>query len=972
MGERFAAGLARYPELEVAIMTLLRRDTLSALVCLLFFLTLPAAVGAQQQEGAFAGTVRDADTGTPLSAVLVQVMSPAGEVLASATTGPEGAFRIVGLAEGSYTIRFSIPGWQVTVLEGERVEAGQTTSLAVELGERSYTLNPITVTASKTVERALDAPAAVQVVSTRDIQESPALTQADHVKGVAGVDIITTGLQSHYVVARGFNNIFSGAMLTLTDGRIAGVPSLRANISHLNPTVDLDIERMEVVLGPGSALYGPNAANGVFHTITKSPIDHPGASFAVSGGLRQQTGAPLEPGVEDNDEGLFHGVGSVSVRANDRFGIRVSGQYFNGTEYRFVDPAEAEQRQIAEACLDPETDGFDRSKPACLNFAEGLDLPEEEELLRQSVENVAGGREANDFSLERWTFDARADWRPTEGMAVILSGGRTQAVNSIDLTGLGAAQVVDWGYNYLQGRFIYEDFFAQVFWNKSDNEDTYLLRSGRPLIDKSSVLVGQLQHATRLSPRQNFIYGLDLIRTMPDTEGTINGRNEDDDEITEVGGYVQSETGLSERFDLVLAARLDNHSRLENPVFSPRAALVFKPAPEHSFRATYNRAFSTPTTLNLFLDISGGTAGPYDIRAQGTTDGGLNFRFQDGVAMHMSPFAPIFGQSPRTFLPTTTEQLWTNMKALAFILEGRGELPPGTHGFLDGMDTPTAEQVAIVAARLDPETASFEPFPGGLGAVNDIPRLDPTITNTFEVGYKGLATDRVLLGVNAWYSHISDWVSALRVSTPNVFLNGDDLAQYFVEQGMPQEDAAALAGVFGQVPLGVVTVEEAGGTDPALILTYRNLGNVDLFGGDLSATVLVADEWEIQGTLSLVNKDKFTAGEGLEAEEIPLNAPTTKGAVSVRYRATGEHGLNGQIRFRAQNGFDANSGVFIGEVDGFSVFDLTLGYRLPGIRGAAVQLDVQNVFDQEVRTFVGTPFLGRFALLRFRYDFTPF
>ncbi len=941
-----------------------------ALLVALALLTFPAA-SAAQEEGAIAGTVRDSTTQTPLSAVLVQVIGPGAAAVASATTGPDGAFRIVGVPAGTYGLRFTLPGWQVRTLEGQRLEAGRTTSVTVELVERSYNLNPITVTASKTVEKVLDAPAAVHVVSERDIQERPALTQADHAKGVAGVDIISTGLQGHYVVARGFNNIFSGSMLTLTDNRIARVPSLRANISHLNPTVDLDIERMELVLGPASALYGPNVTNGVFHAITRSPIDDPGASFSVAGGLREQSD---EPGIADNDEELFHGVGSVSLAPSDRFGIRLSGQYFTGTEYRFVDQAEEAQRALASDCI---ATGFDLTQPDCLNFSEGLNLqdPADQALLVESVQNVAAGRN-ND--LERWSFDSRVDIRPEPGMALIFSGGRTQAVSSIDLTGLGAAQVVDWSYNYLQGRFSWEDLFAQVFWNKSDNDDTYLLRSGRPLIDKSELFVGQLQHATRLSQRQNFIYGLDLLRTVPQTEGTINGQNEDDDDLTEIGAYVQSETRLGDRFDLFLAARLDDHSRLEDPVFSPRAALVFKPDQAHSFRATYNRAFSTPSTLNLFLDISGASVplfGPfrYDVRAQGATDQGLSFRREGGVPMHMSPFAPLLGQSPRTFLPTTTGQLWMEMVAVAQLLAQAGQLPPDVAEFLASIPPPAPEQVPVVAARLNPQTEEFEPLPGGLAGIQDIDRLEPTITNTFELGYKGLIGERLLLAANLWYSHIDDWVSALLVNTPNVLLPAQALGPYFVSQGLDEPTAQAVAGALGQIPLGVVTVEQAGGTDPALVLTYRNLGDVDLFGTDLSATVLLADEWELRGTLSLVSDDEFTAEEGEVTEEvIPLNAPTTKGTLSLRYRAQGEHGFNGQLRFRAQNGFEANSGVYSGEVDSFSVFDLTLGYRLPAVRRVAVQFDVQNLFDQEYRSFVGTPSLGRFAMVRVRYDLSPF
>ncbi|MDP9179433.1 MAG: TonB-dependent receptor, partial [Gemmatimonadota bacterium] len=103
--------------------------------------------------------------------------------------------------------------------------------------------------------------------------------------------------------------------------------------------------------------------------------------------------------------------------------------------------------------------------------------------------------------------------------------------------------------------------------------------------------------------RERLIYGFDYIYTEPRTERTLNGRNEDDDDINERGGYIHSVTTLSRMLELTAAARVDKHSRLEDPVFSPRLALVIKPQDDQAFRVTYNRAFSTPSTLNLFLDL---------------------------------------------------------------------------------------------------------------------------------------------------------------------------------------------------------------------------------------------------------------------------------------------------------------------------------------------------------------------------------
>jgi iron complex outermembrane receptor protein len=610
---------------------------------------------------------------------------------------------------------------------------------------------------------------------------------------------------------------------------------------------------------------------------------------------------------------------------------------------------------------------------------------------------VAKGRQHN---LRRWTLDARVDWRPNPETSLIVGGGRTNANSSVDLTGIGAGQVTNWAYNYAQARFQWKELFAQFFMNWSDNEETYLLRSGRPLIDKSQLLVGQLQHSSRLGSNHRLVYGVDMLRTIPKSEGTINGQNEDDDDIWEVGGYAQWEWTINQKLDFVGAMRLDDHSLLQDLVFSPRAAFVYKPNQENSFRLTWNRAYSTPSTLNFFLDISSGSLPlgasgfRYDVRAQGATKNGLRFVRDDGTPRHMSPFAPFLGLEgvdQRTLLPTNAQTLWGEGLVVMGGAAQAGAITPAQFAALAQIAAPTDGDVGIIPLTLDPSLAlgsdptsdcPAPPFcltPGGLEGVQDISPLKPTINNTIELGYTGLVAERLLIGINGWYSRITDYISALRVSTPNLFLNPVELGQYvalkLIEGGMSlaeaQQLATTTATLVGQTPLGVVTPENVGGTDATLALAYQNLGSFDLFGGEIAATYLLGDAWEIDGTFSMVSKDRFTAARGDETEEVPLNAPKYKGTAAVRFNYDNV-GLNGGVRFRSQIGFPGNSGVYIGDVKGYEVFDISLGWRIPGFRELWLQLDVQNVFDTQYQPFIGTPELGRFAILRARYDWSPF
>ncbi len=970
-------------------------------------LLLITALPAVAQEGGLSGTVTDGQSGVGLSAVQVEVHLADGTAVKGGFAGSSGAYRITEIPAGTYLVSFTLPGWAIVEETDITITSGQTTNLSVTMVERSFSLNPITVTTSRRVEKALNAPAAIEVVTREDIAERPAVTPIDHVKEKAGVDFVPTGLQSNSTVVRGFNNVFSGSALNMTDFRIARVPSLRVNISWFNPTTSSDIERAEVVLGPGSALYGPNAANGVIHFITRSPIDDPGMDFALSTGLRQQgsfsqganiltpagTFAPATFTQGSTDEVTWQLEGRLAWKTdNDKFGVKLSGSYFTGLDYDYIDPAEKNQQSIALGC---QALNYNPAEGPCLNFTGDL-APGDTDQLRTRVDNVAGGTQgeasigeptgpltfvnhtARDPDLKRWGLDLRTDFRPNPETSIILSGGHVDAINSVDLTGIGAGQVQNWGSWYAQGRVNHKRFFGQVFWNKNDNENTYLLRSGRPLIDKSYQIVAQLQHGFDINPQHGLTYGFDYLYTNPQSEGTINGRHEDDDNVTEIGGYVQYDGRLSRKWNLVAAARLDDHTRLEDPVFSPRAAIVFSPTPERSIRASYNRAFSTPNTLNLFLDLS---AQP---RAQGVSENGFQFsRDENGVPMHMSPFNPLVctinpaacaGQtnpgSPREFLPSTTAQLWTEAVAVVTAND------PAAGLLLASIAAPGATDIPVVGATLNTESGSFINPVLDLRTIQDVPALDPTIWQTFEVGYKGLLLgSNLLLGANVYYTDVDQFVSSLTTFTPNVFLPEAPTEAYLVDQFLPlvgvlfpdeataRATAAALAEGIAGVPYGSIAPTSAGGTTAAPILfTYRNLGDFNYFGADASLTYVIDQRWELGGSISWVEKDLFpTAGDN--TEDVPLNAPKWKGALTVGYRAP-TNGWNGAIRGRYVDGFPVASGVYVGSVDSYAVFDFNIGYQLPGRSGLAIQLDVQNIFNDDYTSFVGVPNFGRYTVLR--------
>lgn len=926
----------------------------SSLWLTVLFVLLGAGTLAAQ-TGSITGRVTDASTGVPLAGARVDLVNAAGQSAASGLSDSQGQFRLANVPSGTYTLVASLIGYENRRIEGVQITAGQTSMQAVTLDVTAFELNPIVVSASKRQEKVIDAPASVAVVDSRAIAERPATTPVDHLTSIPGVDIMRSGVQSTNVVVRGFNNVFSGSLHALTDNRIAGVPSLRLNALHFIPANDDDIERMEVVLGPGAALYGPNTANGVLHIVTKSPLDAQGTTFSIAGG----------------EQSLLQTQFRTAHRLSDQVGIKVSGQYMKGKEWEYVDPVEAAEK--AKFASNP------FFKQDLMNAA-GIDAAEADRRIAR-----IGNR---DYDLSRMGFEGRLDWRPNANSSVVLSGG-TNLANGIELTGLGAAQAVDWRSSYVQARGNWDRLFVQGYVNMSNAGDTYLLRNGTPITDQSKLYVGQIQHGFSLGERQNFTYGLDLLYTDPVTGGTINGKYEDDDQTTEFGAYLQSETMLHPKLSMVLAGRMDNHSALPENVFSPRAALVFKPTESQAFRLTFNRAFSTPSSLNQFLDL--GSALPnetlaqlgYSVRVQGTGTDGFRFQRNGGYQMR-SPFNRLAGQPADLMAVNAANAL----HMAANVLFAQGAITQPLLEYLHSLQPGEGE---IGLSYLDLNNVEAGPQALSGLQLGDISPIRESTTTTYEAGYKGLIGERVLLSGDLYYSQIENFVTPLTTSTPLIMLDGAStgaylgprLVQLFMNQGMPMEQAQATATALitgmASLPVGVLSSSDISANGAQVLATYFNVNEkINLWGADLSAMALLTETLSLTGTMSLVNKDQFETKEGTK---VTLNAPKFKGSLAFGYRSN-ENGFSGELRTRFNEGFPVRSGVYQGTiclgdkpedgaddcVESSTLLDLTLGYRLP-IQGASLQLSVQNLLDDKYRSFPGVPAVGRMALLRLKYDF---
>lgn len=946
-----------------------------AIRALLALAVLASPAVASAQAGSIVGRLTESGTGRPVTEAAVEAGLTGGPIVSRTRTNENGEFRLVNLLAGTYNVTGRRPGYQAQRAEGIVVGTGAVVTVNIEMPAQPTVLGEVTTTASFRQEKVLDAPASVTVVGEQEIQERPSLTVADHVRSQPGVDATSGGLVQSNIVARGFNNAFSGAMLVLQDNRFSAVPSLRVNVPLLFPSVNEDIERIEILLGPAAALYGPNSSSGVMHIITKSPFTSQGGTLTLDGGERS----------------VIRGSGRYAALLGERVGVKLSGEILRGRDWQYFDPSEP------ETVLRPTGE-----------IVNGVGV-------RVPVPNV------RDFDIEKESGEFRVDLRPRAGMEWINTYGITHAGNYIEITGAnGAAQARDWTYQTFQSRMTWNRTFAQVFYNTSDagNKDsldtrgTFLLRTGTPIVDQSSVFSAQIQQGLDLGLRQEFIFGADYIGTDPRTGGTINGRNEDIDDVTEVGGYLHSVTHLSPQFDFVAALRFDTHSEMDEDFWSPRAAIVYKMTELQNLRLTYNRAFSTPANFSFFLDLPAGTLRPtvpYDIRALGVPASGFTYDRSSSTGaggLYMrSPF-PVLGPNPagppafgpNTRLDADAGLLYRtivagNQTAFVNALLAAGVTPQNVStvfGALVGGAPPTT--VGTVLRLFNPSGVGTTEGPFATvvapGELTDVEPLKASFNNVLELGYKGIISDRLRLAVDLWTQKRENFITPAVNVSPNAFMDPATLGAYIAgiltaqaQQGrVPAAAVAPLTQGFtttlAQVPVGTVVPDQPG-VDPNvaltnrtdLVFTYRNIDqSINLWGSDLAIDLSLNQLWSLIGTYSYINKTTFPEVQS-GVDVLRLNAANHKGSLTTRYRNE-LTGWGAELRGRYVNAFPVNSGVYVGDVPVNAFLDASVSYRLPLVgRGAMISLSGTNILDNKRNSFIGVPEVGRMLMTRLQYTF---
>lgn len=499
----------------------------------------------------FGGSISGRVTGgadEPLPGVIVSVQNSTR----GTATDDEGRFAIVNLRPGIYTLVFSLVGYRKQVLPDIAVAEDDEKVVSVQMVESLLQTDQIVVTASKREQSLRDVPVSISVVDAAEIAGRNSLTLDDALRYIPGVNL--TGPQINIRGSSGYSLGAGSRVLLMLDG----VPFIAGDTGELvfEMIPAGQIDRIEVVKGASSALYGSNALGGVVNVITKPVTSVPETFARLYGGVYNKPAfdqwrwSAKTRFLNGQSAGLTRKWGDIGIA------LFLSRQFDDG--YR-----ENDYKRRYNAYLKARTD---LSASSALTMNGGL--------LHQYTGQFLFWR-----NLDSALIPPRTNQTDNLKSTRYYINGLFNTVLSDDV--LLTAKAL-WAHN------------VWGFQQMNDNERTESVTDGMRA-EIGIRLTANDSHSITTGIEGN----LDMIRGEMFATRTIGG----------VAVYVQDEVMMGGGLTLTLGARFDRQTvglAGEGMQLNPKVAMTFMPWDGTTFRASAGRGFRVPSIAEAYIAAGGG------------------------------------------------------------------------------------------------------------------------------------------------------------------------------------------------------------------------------------------------------------------------------------------------------------------------------------------------------------------------------
>jgi iron complex outermembrane recepter protein len=722
-------------------------------------------------------------------------------------------------------------------------------------------------------------------------------------------------------------------------------------------TSDLDLESAELIPGAASALYGPVAFNGLLYIRTKNPFDHQGLSVQQKIGINH-VGDPTGESPKPYSETAVRYAKAIG----SRFAFKVNASYLRGRDWYAADYTDIDPNTNPEArgatnpgrnALNIYGDEVAQSLPGIgrvsrTGYAE-IDLTnydvyslklggavhyrigKDTELIYalnfgQGTANYTGSSRfmLNDFQLTQNRLELTGKNFFVRAYSTAESTG-----NSYNTRSLGQLINRTWVRD-LAGNVVTPDkadatWFARydaAFTGKATGVTAGRHDVARAFADQGRYLPGSadfdrekakyiatpgLQGAGVLSKSQlyhfeglyDFSSALKLVSVQVggnlryyamNSEGTLFNDKVNKINVSEYGAFVQvSKALLEDRLKLTVSGRYDKNQNFAGN-FTPRASAVFSPSDAHHFRASYQTGFRNPTVPDQYINLN---VGPIIILgAAPDNTAGLNAYENSFTAASVGAFGGAFGAAV-------------------------------------GAGTPFPQAVAANKDKL---------------VKSAVPRIQAEQSQSFEIGYKGMLTPRVLFDISYYNGQYQNFLINQVVIRPN--------SPVLLADGTINPAAAA----------DVLTAANR----QAFQLYTNAADQVSADGASAGLTTLLNGGYRLEANATLARFNILDANPN----NIPaFNTPRLKtNAVVSNDRLTERVGFS--VAWHWQEAFDWYSTFNEnrpGRIPAYSLVDAQVSYRLPALK-SVVKIGGSNLFNNYVTQAYGSAAVGGLYYVSLTFD----
>lgn len=393
--------------------------------------------------------------------------------------------------------------------------------------------------AAKKPQKFSQAAAAIFVITAEDIRRSGAISIPEALRMVPGIEVARIDANKWAITSRGFNDRFADKLLVLLDGRTIYDPLFSGVYWDVQDTLLEDVDRIEVIRGPGGALWGANSVNGVINIVTKEAKKTQGTLVTVGAGREERGFGGIRYGGKLGDLGHY----------------RIYAKYFDRDEG-------------VDSSGDDAADDWHQ-------WRTGFRLDQE--------------KARDQFTLQGDLYYGKSGQTLTSAM---LTPPFAQTFDH-DVKVGGGNVLGRWRHT----KSTSSDLAMQLYYDRTEREDDR--PDGTTFSRDRDTIDLDFQHRFLLSERQELIWGLGYRFTRDDLEGisTISF-NPDHREDHLFSGFFQDEISLlPNQLVLFLGSKFE-HNDYTGLEVQPNVRLRWSPNPRHTFWGAVSRAVHTPSRTN--------------------------------------------------------------------------------------------------------------------------------------------------------------------------------------------------------------------------------------------------------------------------------------------------------------------------------------------------------------------------------------